>query len=172
MKALIKTPRLLMRKFCLEDVDAVFEFSSNADVTLYTGDADSVKTRNDALKIITDIWLPEYKKYGYGRYALVHRESGLVIGFCGLKYIPEHERADLGYRMLPEYWGQGLGFEAAAAALEYGRRTLGLKSIFAEADADNVASNRILERIGLKLTRQHDEYGFKANFFEDVENTA
>ena len=44
-------------------------------------------TREDARAVITDIWLAEYKKYGYGRYALVAKQTGQVIGFCGLKYM-------------------------------------------------------------------------------------
>ncbi len=167
MVTIIETPRLLMRQFVLADAEAVFAFSANEEVSRYTGDAGSVTSIDEALKIITDIWLVEYEKYGYGRFALIHKETDHLIGFCGLKFMPEEGRADLGYRMLPEYWGQGLGYEGAAAVLKYGRETLGLKDIFAEADVRNTASNRILVKLGMQVMRQHDDYGFLTNFYED-----
>ena len=162
MKILIETPRLQMREFCLEDTDAVFEFGSNPEVAKYTGDK-VTKTKEDARKIITDIWLPEYKKYGYARYALIHKADDKLIGFCGLKYEPRLEGPDIGYRMLPEYWGKGLGTEAAKATLEYAVQTLGLKKIFGEAVAENVASCRILEKLGFVFEKTYKMEGFVIN---------
>lgn len=163
MTTLIETPRLIMREFTQDDVEAVFEFSSDVEVTELTGD-ECVQSIEQAKAIITDIWLPEYKKYGYGRYALVHKEDNRVIGFCGLKYIPAEElesdegAPDIGYRMLAKYWGQGLGYEGAKAAMEYGRNTLGLNNIFGDAVVENVASNKILQKLGLKFSHQY-RYG-------------
>jgi len=171
MKTLIETPRLIMREFTLDDLDAVFEFSSDYEVSKLTGDP-CVESKEEAEKIIKDIWLAEYEKYGYARYALVHKEDNKVIGFCGLKYIPagelgENEGApDIGYRMLEKYWGQGLGFEAANAAMEYGRSTLGLTNIFGDAVVENAASNKILERIGLKFEGQYKHDGWLVNRYK------
>ncbi len=168
-KTLIETPRLIMREFTLDDLEAVFEFSSDDEVTRLTGDMGMVKTRDDARNVISNIWLAEYKKYGYGRYALVHKSDNGVIGFCGLKFVPEGNlkltvgRPDIGYRMLKDYWGQGLGYEAAKAALEYGRNELDLSNIFGDAVVENTASNKILEKIGLKFDCQYEEGGFLLN---------
>ncbi len=168
MKTLIQTPRLTMREFTLDDVEAVFEFSTEPEVMKFTGE-DCIETIEQAKKIITDIWLPEYQQYGYARYALVHKGDNKVIGFCGLKFMPagslgDNEAApDIGYRMLKKYWGQGLGFEAANAAMQYGIHTLGLTNIFGDAVAENTASIRILEKIGLKYEGQFDCDGFVVN---------
>ena len=124
MTTYIETPRLIMREFTLDDAEAVYQFNSHKEVTRYTGDAGFVKSIDDAKSIINDIWLKEYHHYGYARWALVDKQTQQVIGFCGLKYEPELNAPDIGYRMLPEYWGKGLGMEASKAALEYGIENL------------------------------------------------
>ncbi|MBY5993532.1 GNAT family N-acetyltransferase [Ferrimonas balearica] len=155
----IDTPRLQMREFTPEDAAAVLAFSV-PEVTRYTGDAGAIATLADAQRVINDIWLAEYRRHGYARYALVHKADQRVIGFCGLKYEPHLGGPDLGYRMLPEYWGQGLATEAAAAALDYGQQVLKLDPIYAEVVAENHASRRIIEKLGLVWQCQYQEAGW------------
>ncbi len=165
-KTLIETSRLIMRQFTLNDIDAVYHFSINSDVTRYTGDAGMINTKKDAKDLIINVWQAEYKKYGYGRYALISKITNQLIGFCGIKYLPEEARPDIGYRMLPEYWGQGLGFEAANATLKYAKHSLGLNNVMAEAVVENLASNKILERIGLRCVDNYQREGFNLNRYE------
>jgi len=163
---LIDTERLQMREFTLDDVDAVYEFSTNTDVTRFTGDEGEVKNKKDAENLIKSIWLAEYEKYGYARYALIHKGDQKVIGFCGVKYIPEFDLPDIGYRMLPEYWGKGLGTEAVRAALKYARTELGLNKIIGEVVKENTASNKLLLKVGLRLVDTYEKYGFTINRYE------
>lgn len=158
MTILIDTPRLQMREFTLDDAEAVLAFSI-PEVTRYTGDEGTVQTLDDARRIIREIWLREYQENGYARYALVHKADNRVIGFCGLKFEPHLGGPDLGYRMLPEYWGQGLGLEAAKAALEYGQQVLKLDPIYAEVVEENHASRRIIEKLGMVWQTQYEEDG-------------
>jgi len=116
-----------MREFTLDDVDSVYEFSTCVDVTRFTGDYGTVKNKKDAESLIKTVWLKEYQKYGYARYALIHKGDQKLIGFCGVKFEPDLGLPDIGYRMLPDYWGKGLGTEAVFAALKYAREVLGLK---------------------------------------------
>ena len=166
MTTLIETERLRMREFTLEDTDAVYEFGACREVTRYTGDEGAIKTKADAARVITDVWLAEYKKYGYARYALVHKADDRVIGFCGVRFEPELGCPDIGYRMLPEYWGKGLGTEAVHAALKYARETLGLERIVGEVVVENTASNRLLLRLGFRLTDTYEKQGFTINLYE------
>lgn len=155
MEFLIETERLGMRHFTLEDATDVLRFSSNEEVTLYTGDAGSIASLDDAEHVINSIWLAEYQQHGYARYALVHKADNKVIGFCGWKYMTEEGKPDLGYRMLPEYWGQGLGMEAALAAMHYGKNVLGLTEVFADAVVENTGSIRIIEKLGFEFEKQY-----------------
>ncbi len=171
MKILIETARLQMREFCKDDIDAVYEFSTNSQVVKYTGDDGMVKDKHDAENIIRNIWLAEYKKYGYARYALIHKADNRVIGFCGVKYEPDILGPgigcpDIGYRMLPEYWGQGLATEAVKACLNYAKDELGLTRIIGEVAEDNIASNKLLLKLGFKVTEKYERGGFKLNRYE------
>lgn len=163
---LIETARLQMRKFELQDAEAVLAFSRDPQVTRYTGDKGEVKTLDDAKRVIEQVWFKDYRTYGYGRYALVHKADNKVIGFCGLKYLPEFEMADLGYRMLPDYWGQGLGMECAQAALCYGFDKLELDKVFAMADVENTGSNRILQKLGFIDLGESDYHGHRVITYE------
>lgn len=163
---LIETERLQLREFVLNDADAVYEFQTNPDVIRYMGGDGAVETREDAMRIITDIWFVEYKKYGYARYAMVHKGDQRVIGFCGLKFEPEAGLPDIGYRMLPEYWGQGLATEAAWAAIEYARDVLRVEKFFGEVVEENVASINVLEKLGLHHVDTYQKYGFTVRRYE------
>ena len=163
---LIETERLQMREFTLEDIDAVYEFQTNPDVIRFMGGDGAVKVRADAERIIREIWLVEYEKYGYARYALVHKGDQRVIGFCGLKFEPEAGLPDIGYRMLPEYWGQGLATEAARAVIDYARRVLNVEKFFGEVVEQNVASINVLEKLGLRHVDTYEKYGFTVRRYE------
>ncbi|MBU2968868.1 GNAT family N-acetyltransferase [Pseudoalteromonas sp. C2R02] len=166
MTILIETPRLKMREFTLDDLDAVYAFSINEDVTKYTGDLGMVKTKQDAKDVIINVWQAEYKKYGYARYALLCKETDKVIGFCGIKYLPEEQRPDIGYRMLPKYWGKGLGFEAVKATMDYATNVLRLDNVIAEAVDENIASNKILLKAGFTHVDTYEREGFTLNRYE------
>lgn len=144
---LIDTPRLQMRQFIETDANAVLEFNRHPDVTRFTGDAGVVNNMSEAENVIKNVWQAEYQQYGYGRYALIHKKDNKVIGFCGFKYLTDFGMPDLGYRMLPEYWRQGLGYECASAALDYGFKTLGFSKVFAMADVNNAGSHAILQKL-------------------------
>lgn len=166
MCVLIETERLQMREFTLDDVDAVYEFSTCSDVTRFTGDEGVVKNKKDAERLIRTVWLHEYKKYGYARYALIHKGDQKVVGFCGVKFEPSLGLPDIGYRMMPEYWGKGLGTEAVRAALKYAREVLGLQKIVGEVVDQNVASNKLLLKVGFRLVDSYEQDGFIINRYE------
>jgi len=107
MDAIIETERIILREFAEDDFNAVFEFNSNIEVQKYTGDT-ILNYHEQAKRIITDVWLEDYKKYGYGRWAVIYKPDNKLIGFAGLKYLPEYDETDIGYRILPDYWGKGL----------------------------------------------------------------
>jgi len=164
--ALIDTERLQLREFTLDDADAVYEFQTNPDVIRFMGGDGAVKTLADAERIIREIWLVEYEKYGYARYAMVHKGDRRVIGFCGLKFEPAAGLPDIGYRMLPEYWGQGLATEAALAVLEYSRDVLHVERFFGVVVEQNVASINVLEKLGLRHVDTYQKYGFTVRRYE------
>jgi RimJ/RimL family protein N-acetyltransferase len=91
----------------------------------------------------------EYRKSGFGRWAVIKKETEEFIGWCGLKF-NEEEMVDLGYRFHQREWGKGYATESARAVLEYGFDEYGLKEIVARAQVKNLASIRVMEKTGME----------------------
>lgn len=149
MNLVLETDRLLLRRFELQDYKDVYTFGSNEEVNRYTGDV-PISSYENAKKLIYDVWLNDYENYGYGRLAVIHKADNKLIGFAGLKFLPELNETDLGYRLLPRYWGKGLATEASQKIVDYGKNDLRLKRIIGIAMAENPASSRVLEKVGFK----------------------
>jgi RimJ/RimL family protein N-acetyltransferase len=161
MKPIIETERIILREFTLDDIDAVFEFGSNKIVNEYTGDV-SLKNKAEAKNIIENINFKDYKKYGYGRWAVVFKETNKVIGFAGLKLLPEFNETDIGFRFLPEYWNKGIATEVSKEIINYGFKNLKLKRIIGIADPKNIGSCKVLEKIGMTF--------YKSDFYDDADD--
>jgi [ribosomal protein S5]-alanine N-acetyltransferase len=102
-------------------------------------------------------------------FAITLRSSGALVGAIGLELSVEHSRAELGYWIGKQYWGQGIATEAAREIMIYGFEALGLRRIYAHHIARNPASGRVMAKIGMKhegTLRQHIK---KWGFFEDAE---
>jgi RimJ/RimL family protein N-acetyltransferase len=140
------------------DADHLYLLNSSANVMKYLGGEPTLSSREQAVQILQSKILPQYSLYGVGRLAVLLKESGSFIGYCGLKYLPEAAEYDLGYRFLEEYWGQGYATEAASAVLEYGRSHLKGKRIVGKVFLENTASIRVLEKIGMQF-EGHQPYG-------------
>ncbi len=155
----IETARTYIRQFTPADASAVLAFNGNTQVTKYTGDSNMVTCIEDARNVIFNIWLEEYKEHGYGRWAVVDKKTEQVIGFCGLKYIPEMGIPDVGYRFLPEFWGQGYATETAITAIDYCKSELNIVEFFGDVMEDNIASVKVLKKLGLKFNGYVKEEG-------------
>ena len=158
MKPIIETNRIILREFTLDDIDAVFEFGSNKEVSKYTGEV-ALKNKTEAQNIIENINFKDYKEYGYGRWATIYKPTNKVIGFAGLKYLPEFDETDIGFRFLPEYWNKGIATEVSKEIIKYGFETLNLNKIIGIADPKNIGSCKVLEKIGLTF--------YKSDYYDE-----
>lgn len=161
MKIFAETERLILRELIESDKNGMFELDSNPEVHRYLGN--NPVTDMDSIVEVIAFVRQQYADNGIGRWAVIDKETGDFMGWCGLKFVTEtvnnHQNYhDLGYRFIQKYWGKGFATESAKAALHYGFETLGLKEIYAAADAENAASNKILTRLGFQ---------FKETFIDD-----
>lgn len=154
MTDFLQTPRLKLRRFTAEDAPAMFRLGSDPVVMRYIG-SPPMQTADEALVYLQSHPLADYQRTGFGRLAIEWPQSGEIIGFCGLKWVDEINGFDLGYRLLPPYWGQGLAVEATIAVLADARKSsvccpLGLQQnqIFGLVHPDNQGSIRVLEKLG------------------------
>ena len=148
MNVIIETNRLLLRNFTIEDASLLYELNHDPEVIRYT--LDPIKDMDHAKEVLQKTILSQYAIYNHGRWA-VHLKPGLeFIGWCGLKYVPERNEIDLGYRFIKPAWGRGYATEAAYACIKYGFEKLNLKRIIGRAMPENTGSLKVLEKCGFQ----------------------
>lgn len=165
---IIETERLILRKLEDTDDERMFLMDSDPEVMKYL--EPPVKSREESKKVIRMIQ-KQYEENGVGRLAVIEKESGLLIGWCGLKLLKKPinghvETLDLGYRFIPDFWGKGYAWEAANATLDYGFNVLKANTIYAYADSANTGSNYILTKLGFENTGQFEDSGVKCSWYE------
>ena len=147
MNIIFQTPRLLLRQFTETDAPLILSLNSDPEIVKYLHEP-TLKTVEQAEKVLQDIILPQYKN-NLGRWAIHTKDNMDFIGWCGLKYRPELDEIDLGYRLMQKAWGKGFATEAAQHSLGFGFKTLDLKLITGRAHIENIASIKVLEKIGM-----------------------
>lgn len=152
----IKTERLLLRDFVEADLQAVYAYASDMEVTRYMfyPPRTEADTRNYIRRMIQSqsenprlIW----------ELAIIRRSDGQLIGACDVTIERENE-GDLGYILSREAWGQGYASEVASALVQAGFEQLHLKRIFAICDVNNYGSIRVLEKAGLRREALLENY--------------
>jgi ribosomal-protein-alanine N-acetyltransferase len=168
----IITERLLLRPLQGEDAPDMFELDTDSAVHRYLGGIGGPRpvTLADSEATIRFIQA-QYTTNGIGRWVVVLRSTGAFMGWAGLKLVAgpvngQCDFYDLGYRFIPRYWGQGYGYEAALAWLEFGFDMLKVPRICAYADMENAGSRRILAKIGLREGNIFKEGGTACVWYE------
>lgn len=145
--ALIETHRTTLRELTLDDAPFIAQLLNEPAFLRYIGDR-GVRTTDDAAAFIESRYRQSYRDHGYGLYHVALRETGASIGICGFVRRDGLDHPDLGFALTPAAEGRGLAFEAAEATLEYGWRGLGLPTVLAVVQPDNIRSQRLLGRLG------------------------
>lgn len=169
MKTVVETKRLILREIVPEDLDGLFELDADPEVHRYLGNK-PVQNKDQVREVIAMI-RRQYKDNGIGRWAVVDKSTNSFVGWTGLKLVNEtinrHTNFyDVGYRLIRNYWGQGIATESTIASLDYGFKVLNLQEIYAAAHVENIASNKILLKTGLQLIETFDYEGVKHNWYK------
>jgi ribosomal-protein-alanine N-acetyltransferase len=160
---MIETERLLMRKFTLEDLPKLIELRSDEEVIRYLG---GHRLQNpEAIEKRLRAYLDAYEKCGYGVCAVVWKATGEMIGWSGLMPLEDTGETEVGFGMIKEFWGKGIGTEAARGWLRYGFETVGLNRIVGVAVPENAGSRRILEKCGMRYEKNEVHYGLECVFY-------
>ncbi|MBA3322398.1 MAG: GNAT family N-acetyltransferase [Pyrinomonadaceae bacterium] len=156
----IETARLRLRLFTANDLDDLTHLFGDPDVMRYLGvEAGQTHSRAETQPILDSI-IGGWRRRGFGRWAVIHKESGQLIGVCGLRRLDGE--IELVYMLAKEYWGRGYAREAARANLRFGFEELGLKRIVAITRRENVASQHVMQSIGMRYEREGRYYGVEA----------
>lgn len=158
MKIHVRTERLLLRDWSMDDVDPYLEIVSDPEVMQHIGDGEP-RTRKYAEQFVRKS-IRQQESRGWMRFAAEHAESGRFMGFSGFDWRGEPDGAiDFGWRLGKDFWGRGFGYEASAAALYVGRESFGIEKITAQSYPENVGSIRIMEKMGMEPIGEDEEYG-------------
>lgn len=152
MHIILETERFLLRRFTLEDAPLLLELNSDPEVLQYLHEP-PLQNIADAERVLKDIIFPQYDLYNLGRWAVIEKATENFTGWSGLKYRPEIDEIDLGYRFMKKYWGKGFASETARAVLDYGFDALKLKAITGRAHIENTASLTVLQKIGMQYIK-------------------
>ena len=165
--SVLDTARLTLRPFTADDAEAHARLYSDPEVTRYLGGAASAAQHPKERSARTlEAFLSHWEEHGFGVWAVQERESGIVIGQCGLKYLPVAPEAapdvEVLYALERRCWGRGLAVEAAGAALAHGFETLDLPRIVAVTRPQHQASRSVITKLGMTYEQDVELYGIRA----------
>ena len=145
---ILETEILIIEEANLSDAPFFLRLLNSPNWLEFIGDR-NIKSLEDATKYVQESLIDNYTKNGYGFYKTSLRETNQSIGAIGFLKRDYLEFPDIGYAILPNHEGKGYISEAAKAILEYGQSKLHLKEIVAFTTEENLASQKILSKIGL-----------------------
>ena len=148
----LKTSRLLIERFTENDAAFIVELLNDPGWLRFIGDK-QVRTLDDAREYLRVGPLAMYEQRGFGLCRVSRRADGPPIGMCGLLKRDGLDDIELGFAFLPLGRGHGHAREAAAVTIEFGFKALAAPRIVAITNAENVASARVLEGVGMRFER-------------------
>ncbi len=160
----VETSRLHLRMFTPEDLnDLYFRIYSDPGVMRYLPGG-LPRTLERTAAVLRE-FAAHWERHGFGAWAIEDRENNEFIGQVGLQYIEDTADVEVFYALGRDFWGQGLATEAARAALRYGFEHEQLKRIWALAAYENIASQCVLIKVGMRYARDAEMYGLKVKMF-------
>jgi hypothetical protein len=149
----IETERTILRRLTSDDAEDFYALNLDKEVLKYTGDQpfEDIQT---AKEFLTNY--DQYEKYGVGRLAVIENATSKFIGWCGLKYNPDKDEYDIGFRFFRDYWNKGFATETAKRCIDFGFKELGITRIVGRAMKENIASIKVLEKIEMIFKETFD----------------
>lgn len=140
----LETERLLLRGWRVEDFEPLAAIHNDPEVMRFLG---GVQERGDAWRSLASL-VGHWTLRGYGKWAVERKSDGAMMGRVGLINPEGWPALEVGWTLGKQYWGQGYASEAATAALNYGFLTQPVDRLVSCIDLDNVASQKVAQRVG------------------------
>ena len=158
----IETERLLLRRFRPGDLDELAKLFADPDVMRYVGNGQPID-RNEAERALRSI-INHWERHGFGRWAVVDKQSNEFIGFGGLRSL--FDTPEVVYHFSKENWGKGLATELARASLRFGFDDRGFDRIVAVAKPENRASIHVMQKLGMRFEMKTSYYNIEVVQYE------
>lgn len=153
---------ILLRTWLPDDAIFFYRLNADPDVMRYTGDP-PFESVEEAAAFIANY--RDFEVNGCGRWIIQQKATQEAVGWCGIKYHPESNEHDLGFRLLKAYWNRGLASEAAKLCIVHAQEVMGLSALKAKAVEQNGASIKVLEKCGFVYVETKPEDGFNWRHF-------
>jgi RimJ/RimL family protein N-acetyltransferase len=151
----LETARLYLRQFTPDDLDDLYRIYSDPEIMKYVGQG--TRTREETENALYDM-LASWEQNNFGMWALADKMNNRFIGECGLVFLEKTPEVELSYTLDKHYWNRGLAAEASLASLQYGFDVLKLEKIVAVARPENIASQRVMQKVGMKYEKNARYY--------------
>ena len=161
------TPRLVLRPFRLDDLDDLHAMDGDERVMRYIGPGLPGRTREQATEALARMMTFAAAHPGYGLLHASRADDGWFVGGCGLYPLLESDTADIeiAYRLPHDCWGHGYATEMARGVLDHGFATLKLARIVGITHPENLPSQRVLRKIGMRAEGTAVHFGRKMCVF-------
>ena len=146
-----ETERLIVRPTSEEDAAFIFELANTPKWLQYIGDR-NIGSVESAREYIETKMLPQLHRLGYSSYTLIRKIDQQKVGVCGLYDRDGLPGIDLGFAVLPAFEGLGFAFEASHRVQQAAFEDFQLRTLCAITTKDNVASQKLLEKLGMRQT--------------------
>jgi len=163
-----ETERLILRRFRHDDFDALYELHSDPEAMRFLGGVWSPQQTRETLERI----IARYAETDLIWHAVERKADGAVIGVCWLGRLNVRWEVslgpglvELGYRYARRFWGNGYATEAGAAMLRRGFDELKLPRIMAIVDCANVASDRVIQKLGMQYRKTFEQDGMTIKYY-------
>jgi [ribosomal protein S5]-alanine N-acetyltransferase len=143
----VVTVRLTLRRWTWADRDAFHHMVSDPDIMRYVHDFRQLGTA-EAEQALRDTI--EHYRAGFGDWAVIDRETGDIMGECGLTHPQVVDDVEITWLFHPKYWGKGYALEAARGVMDYAFGSLGLRRLVAHVQSDNARSIKLLGKLGFR----------------------
>ena len=165
---ILETERLSLRKLTLADAPFIFELLNSPNWLAYIGEK-NVKTIADAENYIQVKMLEHYKKYGFGFYLAITKDTKKSVGLTGFIKRDSLEQIEVGYAFLPSGSGKGFAYESSKAILNYGKEKLDIPFVVAITHPENKSSQKLLLKLGLQFKSmiKLPEFDNECAYFEE-----
>jgi len=164
---ILYTKSLILKKMTLKDAEDLFEYASDPEVTKYVTWAPH-KSIDDSIDFLKSV-LRRYENNEVSEWGIVYKENNKFIGTCGyVLWVPVHSLAEIAIALSGEYWGKGLMTEAVKEVIKYGFEKMNLNRIYARCFMENIGSQKVLEKVGMKFEGILREQMFIKSKFSDM----
>jgi ribosomal-protein-alanine N-acetyltransferase len=160
----VTTARLLLRPFDDSDAKPLHALVSVEGMLQYFP-GPGQPTLEQVQRLI-ERQILHWQEHGLGWWGVELIDEGELLGWNGLQYLPETEEVEVGYLLAKPYWNKGLATEGARAALRFGFDELQLEQIVGIVHPENKASERVLEKLGMRFTEQTEYFDMQVFRYE------